>query len=101
MKKRLFASLILAAAAAVPGFALAEQAHEPITIIDANRDYTKLIELVHETYPEINIEIEAYKGRNMSAYMKKQIVTGSMPDIYCTTQLWDGELQKEHLVDLS
>ena len=101
MKKRLFASLILAAVAAVPGFALAEQAHEPITIIDANRDYTKLIELVHETYPEINIEIEAYKGRNMSAYMKKQIVTGSMPDIYCTTQLWDGELQKEHLVDLS
>lgn len=101
MKKRIFASLILAAAAAFPGFALAEQAHEPITIIDANRDYTKLIELVHETYPEINIEIEAYKGRNMSAYMKKQIVTGSMPDIYCTTQLWDDELQKEHLVDLS
>ena len=33
MKKRLFASLILAAVAAVPGFALAEQAHEPITAV--------------------------------------------------------------------
>ena len=98
MKKRHFAALLLAA---VPGFALAEQAHEPITIMDANRDYTKLIELVHETYPEINIEIEAYKGRNTSAYMKKQLETGSMPDIYCTTQQWEGELQKEHLIDLS
>lgn len=101
MKKRYFASLLLAAAAMLPGFALAEQEHEPITIMDANRDYTKLIELVHETYPEINVEIEAYKGHNMSAYMKKQLVTGSMPDIYCTSQQWDGELQKEHLVDLS
>ena len=102
MKKKPFA-LVLSALLLFGAGALAqeEKAHEPITIMDANRDYTKLIELVHEQYPEINIEIEAYKGRNMSAYMKKQLVTGSMPDIYCTTQLWDGELQKEHLIDLS
>lgn len=24
-----------------------------------------------------------------------------MPDIYCTTQIWSSELQKEHLIDLS
>lgn len=75
--------------------------HEPITICDYNRDYTKLIELVHEKYPEINIKIEPYKGGNTTGYMKKQIETGSMPDIYVTTQAWDEELQKEHLVDLS
>ena len=75
--------------------------HEPITIMDANRDYTDLIALVHEKYPEINIQIVPYKGRNTSSYMKKQLVTGIMPDIYSTTQIWDGELQKEHLVDLS
>ena len=92
MKKMLS---LLAAAAAVLSCGMMTvfaQEHEPITIMDANRDYTKLIELVHETYPEINIQIEAYKGRNMSAYMKKQLETGSMPDIYCTSQPWDGEL---------
>ena len=102
MKKKPFA-LVLSALMLFASGALAQEepAHEPITIMDANRDYTKLIELVHETYPEINIEIEAYKGRNTSAYMKKQLETGSMPDIYCTTQQWDGELQREHLIDLS
>lgn len=28
--------------------------------MDMNRDYSKLIELVHEHYPEINIEIVPY-----------------------------------------
>ena len=75
--------------------------HEVITIMDAQRDYSALIELVHEKYPEINIEIVPYRGRNMSAYAKQQLETGSMPDIYSSTQAWDAELQKDHLVDLS
>ena len=75
--------------------------HEPITIGDYNRDYTKLIELGHEKYPEINVQIEPYKGSNMTGYMKKQLETGRMPDIYVTTQAWDEELQKKNLVDLS
>jgi len=83
------------------GWADETEDHEPITIMDANRDYTQLIELVHEKYPEINIEIIPYKGRNATAYMKKQLETGIMPDIYCTTQIWSSELQKEHLIDLS
>ncbi len=75
--------------------------HEPITLMDAQRDYSGLIELVHEKYPEINIEIVPYRGRNMSAYCKQQLETGIMPDIYSTTQAWDGEIQKENLIDLS
>ncbi len=75
--------------------------HEPITIMDAQRDYSALIELVHEKYPEINIEIVPYRGRNMSAYCKQQLETGIMPDIYSTTQAWDGELQEDNLIDLS
>ncbi len=76
-------------------------AHEPITIMDAQRDYTALIELVHEKYPEIEIEVVPYRGRNMSAYCKQQLETGIMPDIYSTTQAWDGSLQQEQLIDLS
>ena len=75
--------------------------HEPITIMDAQRDYSELIELIHEKYPEINIEVIPYRGRNMSAYMKQQLETGSMPDIYSSTQAWDFDLQKERLLDLS
>ena len=75
--------------------------HEPITIYDAQRDYSALIALVKEKYPEINIEVLPYRGRNMSAYMKLQLKTGIMPDIYSSTQAWDEEYQKAHLVDLS
>lgn len=88
--------------AALPAAAAEEKSdHAPITIMDANRDYSGLIELVHEKYPEINIEIIPYKGRNTTAYMKHQLETGHMPDIYSTSQAWDEELQKEHLIDLS
>ncbi len=37
----------------------------------------------------------------MSAYCKQQLETGIMPDIYSTTQAWDGSLQQEQLIDLS
>lgn len=74
--KRMKAAVLLTAmmgTLCVPtvGWADETEDHEPITIMDANRDYTQLIELVHEKYPEINIEIIPYKGRNATAYMKK------------------------------
>ena len=76
--------------------------HEPITIMDAQRDYTALVELIHEKYPEINIEIVPYRGSNMSAYMKHQLESGSVvTDIYSTTQAWDSTYQEKYLVDLS
>lgn len=75
--------------------------HEPVTIMDASRDYTALMELVHQKYPEITLEIQPYHGRNTTAYMKKQLESDHQPDIYSTTQAWDVELQQEHLLDLS
>ncbi len=74
---------------------------EAITIIDGQRDYRSLISLVKENYPEIDVEIEPYRGRNMSAYFKQQLETGSMPDIYSTTQAWDSAYQEQNLLDLS
>lgn len=75
--------------------------HDPVTLINAQRDYEGLIQLVKEQYPEINIKIEAYRGRNMSAYCKQQLETGSMPDIYSTTQAWEASYQEKNLLDLS
>ena len=75
--------------------------HEPITIMDAQRDYSAIIALVKEKYPEINIEVIPYRGRNMSAYTQQQLETGIMPDIYSSTQAWDAQYQKENLLDLT
>lgn len=75
--------------------------HEPITIMDGNRDYTNLQKLVKEKYPEINLQIEAYQGNNTTEYMAEQLETGDMPDIYSSTEYWNETAQKEHLIDLS
>lgn len=77
------------------------QSHEPLTIITAKRDYTAFLELLHATYPEINVQFEPYRGLNTSAYLHKQLQTGCMPDIYTTTYPWSSEEQAEHLIDLS
>lgn len=75
--------------------------HAPITIMDANRDYSALMDLVHQKYPEIELQVQPYRGHNTTVYMKKQLSTDHQPDIYNTTQVWDDALQKEHLLDLS
>ena len=106
-KKALFIGLILVLCTALAliasgcGETESSGEHEAITIMDAQRDYTAFVELVKEKYPEINIEIIPYRGRNMSAYTKQQLETGDMPDIYSCTQAWDTEIQAENLIDLS
>ena len=83
------------------GSTVSAKEHQPITIMDGLRDYTKLMELVHAQYPEIQLDIEAYCGSNTTGYMSKQLRTGYTPDIYVSTQLWDPEWQKKYLIDLS
>ena len=75
--------------------------HEPITILTASRDYTAFLELLHAKYPEINVQFEPYRGQNTSAYLKRQLASGCMPDIYTSTSVWEDALQAEHLIDLS
>lgn len=75
--------------------------HEPLTIVDSGQDYTELLSLVHEKYPEIRLKVEGYIGQNQSQYFYRQLETDNMPDIYTSTYNWDGELQKKYLVDLS
>lgn len=76
--------------------------HEPITIMSANKDYSGFIEYVKSVYPEINIEVVAYRGANATQYMYDQLYTGHMPDIYNTTQMFTCyDKYAEHLIDLS
>lgn len=76
--------------------------HEPISIAVSNRDISGFMDLVHETYPEINLEVIPYSGGNYSAYTKGQLVNGDMPDIYMTKVYAPGQIDvSDKLIDLS
>ena len=59
--------------------------HPTITIQSPFRDTSAFIDVVHEKYPEINIEVVPYSGKNYTAYVKDELSSGDMPDIYCAT----------------
>ena len=80
------------------------QAHEPLTMVAMVpfRNPSHLQDLVSEQYPEITIEFEPYSGYNGTAFVKEQLSTGEMPDIYIGS-LYDPTSTdaSEHLIDLS
>lgn len=59
--------------------------HPVITMNAPHRNMTAFAELVHEKYPEVNLEIIPYNGQNASNYMKDMRLSGEMTDIYFTT----------------
>ena len=76
--------------------------HEPITILSSFKNMSAFLELVHEKYPEINLEVIPYSGANYSAYVKAQLITGDMPDIYSTKAYAPGQMDvSDKLIDLS
>ena len=95
MKKNRFAALLLSALAILPGFALAAEEHEPITFTVPFRDASKFIEVAHEHYPEINIEVVPYSGTNATGCMKAALATGNEADIISLTGLYAGGRRHE------
>ena len=59
--------------------------HEPITIESPFRNISAFIDVLHEKYPEINLEVIPYSGKNYSAYVQAELAADDMPDIYCTS----------------
>lgn len=76
--------------------------HEAITMQSPFRNMSAFIDIVHEKYPEINIEVEPYSGQNFTAYVKGQLKSGDMPDIYCTTYYFpEREDLSDRLINLA
>lgn len=78
--------------------------HEPLTMLAAVpfRNPSHLQELVQEQYPEISIEFEPYSGYNGTAFVKEQLSTGEMPDIYLGSAYAPGQMDvSDRLMDLS
>ena len=77
-------------------------AHEPITMLSAFMGTNKFVDLVHEKYPEINLEIIPYSGANMTGYVSDELKTGNLPDIYVTTIYAPGQEDlSDRLIDVS
>lgn len=76
--------------------------HPVITMNAPYRNMSLFSDMVHEKYPEINLEIIPYNGQNTSAYMKDMRVSGELPDIYSTTYYTPGRYDDENdFLDLS
>lgn len=76
--------------------------HEVITTNAPYRNMSQFYDLVHEKYPEINLEIIPYNRENTSSHMKDMRLSGELPDIYSTTYYTPGRMDDEgDFLDLS
>ena len=76
--------------------------HEPLTICAPGRNIKGFIDVVHESYPEINFNVISYAGQNGTNYMTNQYNSGNLPDIYSITAYSPGRYDySDKLVDLS
>ena len=72
-----------------------------LTIMTFQRNYEPLREALKEKYPDISLEIQSYKGRNSTVYIKTLLETGNAPDIVTAAYVLPDELQEQSLIDLS
>lgn len=63
--------------------------------------HQKFLELAKEKYPDIELEFISYTGSNRTAYSWEQMRADDIPDIFITSQIFDTDLAKERLIDLS
>ena len=76
--------------------------HPVITMQSPFRNMSAFIDVVHEKYPEINLEVIPYSGKNYTAYVKAELAADDMPDIYCTSYFTpDFDDLGDKLLDLS
>lgn len=116
MKKKRILSLLLAAACSVSLLSgcgssngnketsdkTSAGEHEPITMLSCFQGMGQFIDVLNEKYPEINLEVIPYSGSNMTAYVRDELSTNNMPDIYTTTMYSPGQEElSDRLIDMS
>lgn len=108
MKTKRVWSLILAAACLVTllagcgSKAETDEEHPVITMNSPYRNVSVFLDLVHEKYPEVNLEIIPYNGSNTTAFFTNMRRSGQLPDIYFSTVYSPGQYDdKAQFLDLS
>lgn len=61
----------------------------------------KFLDMLKETYPEIEVDFISYTGGNYTGYSWAQMRADDIPDIFVTPHMVDRDLAKERLADLS
>ena len=76
--------------------------HEAVTVLATFLDCDRLAELVHEKYPEVNLEILCYSGANTTQYLQNMLAADDLPDI-CTQTVYDPNINdmSDKMIDLS
>ncbi len=67
-----------------------ESDHPVITMNAPYRNMSMFYDLVHEKYPEINLEIIPYNGQNYTSYVNDMRSAGQMTDLYFATYYTPG-----------
>lgn len=87
-----------------PDISSNETEHELLTMtaMVPFRNPSRLANLVHEKYPDIEIEFIPYSGYNGTAYTHAQLLVDDMPDIFIGSMYAPGSLDlSDRLIDLS
>lgn len=80
----------------------AEGGHEPLTIARTNDLITEeFVEALHEAYPEINLQVVSYGGRNSAGLARFSMQKDDMTDIYVSSKAFNKELMPDRLIDLA
>lgn len=80
----------------------AESGHEPLTILRTNDLITEeFVDALHAVYPEINLQVVSYGGRNSAGLARLSMHQDDMTDIYVSSKAFDKELMPERLADLA
>ena len=76
--------------------------HEAVTILAPYIECDCLTELVHEKYPEVNLEILSYSGANTTQYLQNMLAADDLPDI-CSQTVYDPNINdmSDKMIDLS
>jgi len=81
-----------------------DSSHEPLTMtaMVPFRNPSNLAKLVHEKYPEINIQFIPYSGYNGTAYVQAQLAVNEIPDIYLGSMYVPSKMDvSDKLMDLA
>ena len=74
-----------------------------LSVLCVNTDYSRnFVRTIQERFPEVDFQVEYYAAlNNTSDYIIRLLTSGNGPDIVYTGTIFEDNLQKEHLLDLS
>ncbi len=80
-----------------------DNAEASLSVLCVNTDYSRnFIRTIQTRFPEVDLQIEYFAAaNNTSEYIVRLLESGSGPDIVYTGTVFEEELQKEYLLDLS